>query len=83
MLPVAIDLNGGDKGVAEILSGARQAAALGIPVLLLALRGAAEGMDFLRDISPNTTPRRYWAGIMPGYSPRARRTNRGWPVEFS
>ena len=31
--------------MAEILSGARQAAALGIPVLLLALRGAAEGLD--------------------------------------
>ena len=45
MLPVAIDALGGDKAPAEIISGAQQAAAAGIPVLLvgpsdLAGRGA-------------------------------------------
>ena len=45
MLPVAIDLNGGDRGVAEILSGARQAAALGIPILLVARTGTFDGLD--------------------------------------
>ena len=35
MLPVAVDALGGDKAPAEIIDGAKQAAALGIPVLLV------------------------------------------------
>jgi len=35
MLPVAVDAMGGDRAPAEIVEGARQAAALGIPVLLI------------------------------------------------
>ena len=35
MLPIAVDALGGDKAPAEILDGAKQAAALGIPVLLV------------------------------------------------
>jgi glycerol-3-phosphate acyltransferase PlsX len=35
MLPVAIDALGGDKAPAEIISGARQAVAAGIPVILV------------------------------------------------
>ena len=45
MLPIAIDINGGDKGPAEILNGAREAAGLGIPVILVAKVGALEGLD--------------------------------------
>ena len=35
MLPVAVDALGGDKAPAEIVEGAKQAAAAGIPVLLV------------------------------------------------
>ena len=35
MLPVAVDAMGGDRAPGEIVEGARQAAALGIPVLLV------------------------------------------------
>ncbi len=35
MLPVALDAMGGDRAPAEIIEGARQAVALGIPVLLV------------------------------------------------
>ena len=35
MLPIAVDALGGDKAPAEIIDGAKQAAALGIPVLLV------------------------------------------------
>ena len=35
MLPVAVDALGGDKAPAEIVAGAKQAAAEGIPVLLV------------------------------------------------
>ena len=45
MLPIAIDINGGDKGPAEILNGAREAAGLGIPVILVAKVGALDGLD--------------------------------------
>ncbi|MEY4819915.1 MAG: Fatty acid synthesis protein, partial [Actinomycetota bacterium] len=35
MLPVAVDALGGDKAPAEIVEGAKQAVAAGIPVLLV------------------------------------------------
>ena len=35
MLPIAVDALGGDKAPAEVVSGAQQAAAAGIPVLLV------------------------------------------------
>ena len=35
MKPIAVDAMGGDKAPAEIVAGARQAAAEGIPVLLV------------------------------------------------
>lgn len=40
MLPIALDIMGGDKAPAEILAGARQALALGIPVTLVGRRAA-------------------------------------------
>ena len=42
MLPIAIDAMGGDRAPGEILTGARQAVALGIPVVLVG-RGADLG----------------------------------------
>ena len=45
MLPVAIDINGGDRGPAEILSGARDAATLGIPIMLVAQTGTLDGLE--------------------------------------
>jgi glycerol-3-phosphate acyltransferase PlsX len=42
MLPVAVDALGGDKAPAEIIAGAKQAAAEGIPVLLVGPEGLAD-----------------------------------------
>ena len=51
MAPIAVDAMGGDKGPAEVVAGARQAAAeLGVPVLLVGqpeALGDAAGLDVL------------------------------------
>jgi glycerol-3-phosphate acyltransferase PlsX len=51
VLPIAVDVMGGDRGPAEIVAGARQAASeLGIPVLLVGradAMGDAAGLDHL------------------------------------
>jgi len=46
MLPIAIDAMGGDKAPSEIIAGALQASALGIPVLLV----GPEGLQGIGDI---------------------------------
>jgi glycerol-3-phosphate acyltransferase PlsX len=45
MLPVAVDALGGDKAPAEIVEGAKQAVAAGIPVLLVGPAGLADRGD--------------------------------------
>ena len=46
MLPIAVDAMGGDRAPSEILEGARQAAALGIPVVLV----GPQGLDGVGDL---------------------------------
>lgn len=46
MLPIAVDAMGGDRAPGEIVAGAHQAAALGIPVLLV----GPEGLDGAGDL---------------------------------
>ena len=46
MLPIAVDAMGGDRAPGEILEGARQAAALGIPVVLV----GPQGLDGVGDL---------------------------------
>ena len=46
MLPVAVDALGGDKAPAEIVEGAKQAVAAGIPVLLVGPADLADRGDF-------------------------------------
>ncbi len=45
MLPIALDIMGGDKAPKEILDGARRALALGIPVTLVGRSDALVGYD--------------------------------------
>lgn len=49
MLPIAVDAMGGDYAPGEIVAGVRQAAELGIPVLLVGPEGLAgcEGLPFI------------------------------------
>jgi glycerol-3-phosphate acyltransferase PlsX len=47
MLPVAIDAMGGDHAPAQIVDGARQAQAAGIPVVLVGRRTGDRGLDTL------------------------------------
>jgi glycerol-3-phosphate acyltransferase PlsX len=46
MLPIAVDAMGGDRAPSEILAGAHEAAALGIPILLV----GPEGLDGIGDL---------------------------------
>ena len=46
MLPIAVDAMGGDRAPSEILAGAHEAAALGIPILLV----GPEGLDGLGEL---------------------------------
>ena len=46
MLPIAVDAMGGDRAPSEILAGAHEAAALGIPILLV----GPEGLDGIGEL---------------------------------
>ena len=45
MLPVAIDVNGGDRAPGEIIAGAIQAAELGIPIVLVGVPDTLAGIE--------------------------------------